>query len=429
MKKLILRALALTLTVMLALASSGLAETLRFRDTGKEVEKLQTALAQLGHYTKKIDGKFGTGTRTAVRNFQKAEYLKVDGLAGKATQARLTALTGIVFADDWEEDEDDKPAVEKPTTLFAGDYRTMQFGTAGNRVRILQRALLALGFDTAVDGDFGSVTHAAVKAFQRIVGLTQDGKAGKKTLQKLEKYFDENGKCTSGPIAGNTPAEPEADPNAPTYGMPKRTLRYGDKGLDVKYVMQRLFDLGYYNKKPDETFGSGMLTAVKAFQKKNKLAVDGAVGAKSLAVLFSDSALDWDDLVPPEPEAPRTTLKKGDKGDDVKAAQVLLASLGYYKGKLDGVFGSGMQEATRLFQARNALKVDGKIGVRTLAKLNSADAVPAKGAAPVVPDDEEDTTNPDDGTTDTTTPDEGTTTPGEGTTDPTNPGDDEPAMG
>lgn len=391
MKKMILRALALSLTVMMLLTTCGLAETIRFRDTGNQVLNLQVALTELNYYDGELDGKFGTGTLKAVKAFQKAEGLKVDGLAGSATQARLTELTGIIFEDDVESEEPetpdtpDEPEVEEPvpTGLFAGDYRTMQFGTAGNRVRILQRALVALGFDAAVDGDFGSGTHKAVKAFQTIVGLTSDGKAGKKTLQKLETYFDEDGKCISGPIAGNEPAEPEVDPDAPTYGIPERTLRFGDTGLDVKYTMQRLYDLEYYSKTVDEKFGSGMIKAVKAFQKKNGLVADGVVGPATIKVLFSDSALDADDAIPDtdEDDAPRT-LKKGDVGEDVKAVQIRLTILGYYSGKLDGNFGVGTRSAVRTFQARNALTVDGKVGPRTLEKLMSEDAVPAKTAAP-----------------------------------------------
>lgn len=371
MKK-ILRALALALAMMLIMSACGMAETLRFRDSGEEVGKLQAALKQLNLYEGDLDGKFGKGTLAAVKAFQKAQGLKVDGLAGKKTQLKLEELTGIDF--DVEEDA----VVPVPTGLFKGDYRTMQAGTAGPRVRVMQRALVALGFDCDVDADFGLGTKAAVKAFQRIVGLTQDGKAGKKTLQKLESYFNDDGECISGPIAGNKPAEPEVDPNAPIYGVPERTLRYGDKGLDVKYTMQRLYDLGYYNKKADETFGRSMLAAVKAFQRKNSLAVDGVLGPKSLAVLFSSDALDADDIVPvvPEDEGDRT-LTKGMSGEDVKAVQVRLAALGYYTKKLDGKYGSGTQEAVRVFQARNALTVDGKVGPRTLEKLMSESAVPA----------------------------------------------------
>ena len=384
MKKLILRVFVLAMAAVMLLCSVSIAETLRLRDKGENVVSLQTGLTATGHYTGKIDGIFGNGTLKAVKAFQKEHQLTVDGLAGKATQAKLTELTGVVF-----EEEDDNVIIDptKPKTLFAGDYRTMAYGTAGARVRVLQRALLALGFEVTVDGDYGSTTFRAVKAFQTVVGLTADGKCGKKTMQKLEAYFDEEGNCTSGPIAGNKPAEPEKDPNAPTYSLPDRTLRKGDTGLDVKYVMQRLYDLGFYNKKADEKFGNGMLTAVKAFQKKNGLTVDGLVGKKTVAVMFSAGALDADDPVPvPEPDPLELPYKYGDKGDEIKLVQQALNNLGYKAGKADGVYGKNTREAVKLFQARNGMTVDGKVGARTLNRLFSADAVPAAGAAPVVPE-------------------------------------------
>ncbi len=382
MKKFVLRVLALTLAALMLFASCGLAETIKFRDKGENVIVLQTALKQLNYYEGEVDGQFGTGTLKAVKAFQKAEKLAVDGKAGTKTQARLTELTGVTFKED-------EPVVkpETPKTLFKGDYRTMAYGTAGPRVQVMQRALLALGFKVTVDGDFGAGTTAAVKAFQTVVGLTADGKAGKKTLQKLESYFDEDGNCTSGPIAGSKPADPEPDPNAPLYGMPTRTLRFGDKGLDVKYVMERLYALGYYNKKIDEKFGSGMLAAVKAFQRKNSLTADGIIGKKSLETLFSVGVLDADDLVPEPEEETKLPLKKGDQGEEVARVQLRLNDLGYAVGTADGIFGAKTQAAVKLFQARNALTVDGKVGQRTMDKLFSESAVPAKGAAPVIPED------------------------------------------
>ncbi|MDD6049862.1 MAG: peptidoglycan-binding protein [Clostridiales bacterium] len=384
MKRRILRVLALTLTVMLLLASTGLAETIKLYDKGNNVLALQTALSDLKYYTGKLDGKFGTGTLKAVKAFQKAEGLKVDGLAGKATQARLVELTGVEFEQE-EVEIPDTPS--KPKTLFAGDYRTMQFGTAGPRVRVLQRCLLALGFDVTVDGDFGSSTHKAVKAFQAIVGYTQDGKAGERTLTKLESYFDADGNCISGPIAGNKPATPEPDPDAPVYGIPERTLRMGDTGLDVKYVMKRLYDLKYYNKAADEKFGAGMLSAVKAFQKKNGLTQDGVVGPATIKVLFSADALSADALTPlPDPDPLKLPLKRGDKGAEVKEVQTALKNLGYAVGKVDGSYGAKTQAAVKLFQARNGMTVDGKVGQRTLDRLFSPDAVPANGKAPELPE-------------------------------------------
>ena len=390
MKKMFLRALALAMCAMMLMTSCGLATSLRFGMKNDQIVVLQTALKKLGYYKKTIDGNFGTGTHKAVKEFQKDENLKVDGIAGESTLALLEELTGVDFdlTNIPNYDTEDDKADEKPKGLFAGNYDTLKYGKTGNRVSILQRALMALGFKVTVDGTFGSTTHAAVKKFQGIVGLTQDGKAGKKTLQKLEKYFDDNGKCISGPIASFDPAEPEVDPDAPEYGMPDRTLRYGATGLDVKYVMQRLYDLEYYNKKVDEKFGSGMLKAVKAFQKKNSLTVDGVVGPTTLKKLFSDSALDADDPIPPKEEKVEEgrTLSKGMKGEDVKAVQVRLAALGYYDGKLDGSYGDATRDAVKLFQARNGMTVDGKVGPRTLAKLNASSAVPAWGTGTALPE-------------------------------------------
>ena len=391
MKKMFLRALALAMCAMMLMTSCGFATSLRFGMKNEQIVVLQTALKKLGYYKKTIDGNFGSGTYNAVMKFQKDENLKVDGVAGEKTLALLEEYTGVDFdlTDVPNYDTDDGKEDETPKGLFAGNYDTLKYGKTGNRVSILQRALMALGFNVSVDGTFGSTTHAAVKKFQKIVGLTQDGKAGKKTLQKLEKYFDDNGKCISGPIVNNTPAEPEVDPDAPTYGIPERKLRKGDTGLDVKYTMQRLYDLEYYNGKVDEKFGSGMLKAVKAFQKKNGLTADGVVGAKTIAVLFSSSALDADDPVPAEPEEEYEegrTLSKGMKGEDVKAVQVRLNALGYYDGKLDGVYGDGTRDAVKLFQARNGMTVDGKVGPRTLAKMNADSAVPAWGTGTVLPE-------------------------------------------
>ena len=121
MKKMILRALALALTAIMLLASSGLAETIRFRDKGNNVLILQSALKQLGYYEGELDGKFGKGTLAAVKAFQKDQYMKVDGLAGWATQAKLSNLTGVTF-ETTEEDQVEMPV--KPTTIFGGDYDT-----------------------------------------------------------------------------------------------------------------------------------------------------------------------------------------------------------------------------------------------------------------------------------------------------------------
>jgi hypothetical protein len=55
------------------------------------VEQMQCLLKYLGYYVGKIDGEFGTGSKTATRMFQKDfGGLEVDGVCGAQTQKALT---------------------------------------------------------------------------------------------------------------------------------------------------------------------------------------------------------------------------------------------------------------------------------------------------------------------------------------------------
>lgn len=65
----------------------------------------------------------------------------------------------------------------------------------------------------------------------------------------------------------------------------KRTLKKGSKGADVKELQAGLIKMGYDLGKygADGDFGTKTLNAVKSFQKKYGLAVDGQFGPKSYA--------------------------------------------------------------------------------------------------------------------------------------------------
>ena len=61
---------------------------------GNQVKAIQYALNQLGYGnsgTKSVDGKFGSGTKSAVRAFQKAMGISADGIVGKNTRAKFRA--------------------------------------------------------------------------------------------------------------------------------------------------------------------------------------------------------------------------------------------------------------------------------------------------------------------------------------------------
>ena len=70
-------------------------ETLRKGDVGRNVVSMQQALIELGYLTGTADGNFGSATETAVKNFQSANGLEVDGIAGKMTLEALYALASV----------------------------------------------------------------------------------------------------------------------------------------------------------------------------------------------------------------------------------------------------------------------------------------------------------------------------------------------
>jgi peptidoglycan hydrolase-like protein with peptidoglycan-binding domain len=72
------------------------------------------------------------------------------------------------------------------------------------------------------------------------------------------------------------------------------------------------------------------------------------------------------------------SLSLRDSGLPVEQLQKALASLGLYKGKLDGVFGKDLQAAVTAFEKSKGLRADGVVGPTTAAQINAAVAAPDK---------------------------------------------------
>lgn len=60
-------------------------------DYGEVVKKVQKKLKKLGYYTGTIDGDYGNGTKTAVKNFQKRNGLTANGTVNKKTLAKMNS--------------------------------------------------------------------------------------------------------------------------------------------------------------------------------------------------------------------------------------------------------------------------------------------------------------------------------------------------
>lgn len=64
-----------------------------------------------------------------------------------------------------------------------------------------------------------------------------------------------------------------------------------------------------------------------------------------------------------------TLSKYGSRGDEVRQIQTKLKRWGYYKGNIDGIYGSQTLEAVKYFQRKNGLSVDGIAGPATLKAM------------------------------------------------------------
>lgn len=148
--------------------AAGAWPTVKQGSTGENVYSIQLFLKAHG-YSLTADGAFGSQTASAVKSFQSAHKLSVDGIVGSQTWAALVITT--------------------------------QQGSTGSAVTALQRQLKAHGQNITVDGDFGPATATAVRNFQSSKKIGADGVAGPQTWNSLVS------------TGGSTPAPPPPPPS------------------------------------------------------------------------------------------------------------------------------------------------------------------------------------------------------------------------
>ncbi|NLV21473.1 MAG: peptidoglycan-binding protein [Syntrophomonadaceae bacterium] len=149
---------------------------------------------------------------------------------------------------------------------------------------------------------------------------------------------------------------------ASDYGTKDLTL--GSQGSAVSQLQKDLALFGFYTYKIDGSFGPKTYDAVVSFQKSQKLKTDGLVGPITKAAL--NKALTQ------VSNNDNQDLTLGSQGSAVSQLQKDLASLGFYKYKIDGSFGPKTYNAVVSFQKAQGLKTDGLVGVKTKAALNNA---------------------------------------------------------
>jgi peptidoglycan hydrolase-like protein with peptidoglycan-binding domain len=253
---------------------------------------------------------------------------------------------------------------------LVGGARVLTVGVAGYDVRVLQQTLRSLGYSVGlIDGRFGPMTEAGVKAFQSGFGITPDGRVGRTTKAAL---------------AGASFDDPDSD-----------ILSAGSRGPEVGELQDLLRKKGYDPGVSDGVFGPATLSAVITFQNDLKLWVDGLVGSSTLKVLravtagedpgddSSDGGSSDDDSSSDDHTDIVGRLSIGSRGPEVVTLQTLLTEQGYDPGPSDGVFGSRTRGAVIAFQNDEGLLVDGIVGSVTASALD--DEPPASDDAPDEP--------------------------------------------
>jgi len=133
---------------------------------GEQVKQVQQALGI------QADGRFGSQTEEAVKKYQTAQNLPVDGIVGPRTWAKL-----FPSADK----QPSAPEEKKETSVSSGPEKPwLRRGATGEAVKEVQRAV-----GVHPDGVFGPLTERAVKDFQSTHGLPVYGIVGPRTWAKI----------------------------------------------------------------------------------------------------------------------------------------------------------------------------------------------------------------------------------------------------
>lgn len=181
------------------------------------------------------------------------------------------------------------PVIKPITTTTARNY--LMKGDKGAEVKTMQENLIYMGYScgsAGADGDFGSGTDSAVKAFQKANGLTVDGKYGIKSKAKLEELVTNKKKATAKPAPTYTRTQFIKDVqkaigvtvdgivgNKTLGALITVSKSKNRKHAVVKPLQKYLNALGYNCGAVDGIAGSKFDSAAKAWAKANGCVADG----------------------------------------------------------------------------------------------------------------------------------------------------------
>lgn len=213
-----------------------------------------------------------TGIFLRWTNAAKTKFQAIEGNTSMSSQAN----GGMVMKRDRSKNL--VVAFVKPKVLLSNTSAELDSlyilskGDKGALVSQLQSALLDLGYQLVVDGDFGPKTEKIVKAFQKDHNYAQSGIVTPALFEYIKSLLEKG-------LDDDVPQEQL------TTGV---FLKKGARGEAVVSLQKLLNRKGITPKlKEDGDFGNKTFVNVKAFQKRERITVDGIVGPQTWNLLLN----------------------------------------------------------------------------------------------------------------------------------------------
>ena len=314
------------------------ATTLREGDKGTAVTELQTMLKKLNYYYGSITGSFGSLTKQAVRKFQDANKLTVDGVAGPATINKLRSLTGgsadsgsssgstvttdksygrttkdnVYLRSSYSTTSSAKASLQKGQKFRISKIYTVS-GVKWYYVTVTVGGYTYKGYirgdmmENITAADFGDDSNSGeqetigmIKVTGNNVSLryqpsTSADRVGTANIGDCFYYVDTvDGwfQTKAGYWITKDYAKVMTDAEVEAYiknnggsGSTGSSYTIGSTGSTVTYIQTALTALEYYDRQITGHYGRYTKDAVRAFQRDNNLTADGVCGAITLAAI------------------------------------------------------------------------------------------------------------------------------------------------
>ena len=271
--------------------------------------------------------------------------------------------------------------------------RPLTLGSTGNDVKSIQVRLNRISTNYPAipkipnpNGVFDGSTENAVREFQRIFNLTQDGIVGKSTWYKIQLIY--NGVKRISELDSEGLTIEEISRQYPTE------LGIGDTGDGVRVVQYLLrYVATFDNRIPvievDGIYGQRTENATRAFQELYGLQATGQMDEETYSLLYDTyrgyiNSLPNSQFIGTARPYPGFTITEGQSNEYVTALQTYLNLISRTYPEIpeisiDGVFGPATRNAVIAYQSRFGLTPDGIVGLRTWESIGNLYSDLSKG--------------------------------------------------